>query len=195
MKKILVFVLCIVIISGFMADYTLNVQAIDQSSHKLTEIQISAMSYYTAEQLRAAISTPDDAIAYLNMRFPTLWMSYHIWQGMDSGIAILRSGKAILDDTVETDAGKGNAGRSDIVTALSYLLGDDMKIGSIYGFRHFSDGSLGPVKAVNYIYANGTYNIFDPVLGMTGDMGSRNGEHLPEMTVSSLDEYANSVKS
>jgi hypothetical protein len=162
---------------------------------KLSDAQISSMINYSADQLKKAISTSADAIAYLNMRFPNLWMSYHMWQGKDSGVAILRSGKQVLDDMVDADAGKGNAGRSDMATAIAYLLSDDMNIGTIYGFWHDSDATMNPIKAVNYIYSDGKYQIFDPVLGMTGDVGSRYGALLSEETVNSLEDYANDVTS
>jgi hypothetical protein len=105
------------------------------------------------DKLKQEISTPADAIALLNKKFSSLWMSYHTWQGegsngedvLSSNVAILRSGQDVLTSTV--------AGRSDMVTAVAYLLSDYYNIGGIYGFWHASDGTMNPVKAVNYIYS------------------------------------------
>lgn len=172
----------VILIASLFMTGTIDVRAAELSSKNL-----SAM---TASELRASISTVKDAADYLNKRYPGLIMSFHIWQGKDSGIGKLRSGEEILNDTVQSDGGKGTAGRSDIVTAMAYLLSDNMDIGSIYGFRHSSDGSLDPVMAANYIYEKGQYKIFDPVMGMTGDMASRYGSLLPEATISTLSEFA-----
>lgn len=162
----------------------------DMNTRLLTDSQIAALEGKTASELRTAISSVADAKAYLNQRFPTLWHSYHMWKGAESNTFILRSGEEIL----APNTGKP-AGRSDIITAMSYLLSDNNNICSLYGFRHFEDGIMAPVMAVNYIKSGDSYTIFDPVLGMAADKSSRYGPLLPEAAVSSLKEYVDIITS
>jgi hypothetical protein len=164
------------------------------SSYRANQISSSELlNSDNAALEKSAISTTAEAIAYLNKRYPYLWDSYHLWQGANSDVAKLRSGSEILDDTGSTSDGKINAGRSDIDTAVAYLLSDNMDIGTIYGFSHSTDNSFNPIMAANYIVENGKYVIFDPVIGMTGDKTSQGVGLLPEMTVSSLADYATVV--
>lgn len=161
-------------------------------TREYTDDELFDMIGLSAEELRTNINTVADAIAFLDIMYPDIWHSYHIWIGDGSEAAILRSGKGILDDTIETDVGEGNAGRSDIITAVAYLLSDNYEIGGLYGFCYDSYGEFNPIASVNYIALDGEYIVFDPVLGMTGDVNSQ--WHLfPEMTVASLQEYVDEV--
>lgn len=159
------------------------------SERRLTDEQLHFLKSSSAEKLKEAISTLGDAIAYLDFRFPTLWMSFHLWQGAGSSTAKLRSGQEILNDTVVTDVGIGNAGRSDITTAVAYLLSDDYSIGSLFGFWFSSDGSFNPIGSANYIHSGDKYYVFDSVKGMKGDAVSTNGTKFPTAEVASLTDY------
>lgn len=160
-------------------------------SRLLSDAELSALVGAAPEKARTEISTVADAVAYLDLMFPTLWMSYHLWQGgKSSGIAILRSGGDIL---TQFQWGNANAGRSDVITAVTFLLADDVNIKSIYGFSHDSTGDFDPIAAVNCISADGKAYFFDPVLSMRGDSVSRYSL-LPEAVTSGLEEYAEYVK-
>ena len=163
-------------------------------ARKFTDVQLSGMLNLSATELKSRLSTVADATAFLDIKYPSLWHSYHLWQGEGSNFAVLRSGEEILDDTVESDAGRGLAGRSDIATAIAYLLSDDYTIGSIYCFSYDNTGEFNPIKSATYILSNGQYRIFDPVVGMAADMGCRAGDLLPEMTVTDLAAYAKAVE-
>jgi len=187
MKKVMSSFLSMVMLLGVLIFYdpTQAYAVVDLSQRKLTDAQITAMLNNTPQKLRMDISTPADAISFLNKKFPSLWMSYHLRQDANNNIIILRSGQEILSSSV--------AGRSDMATAMSYLLSDDMDIKSIYGYYHGLDGSLDPILEANYIYTNSEYDIFDPVVGMDSDQGSRGKFILPNMTVSSMDDYAKAI--
>jgi len=114
---------------------------------------------------------------------------------MNSGIAVLRSGEEIIDDTVEADDIGGIAGRSDISTAMAYLLSDNYEIGSLYVFWHSGFEYFNPIPSANYIILNDTVVVFDPVRGMSGDADSYTGLSLPEITAKTLEAYADAVES
>ena len=132
--------------------------------------------------LRNKISTIEEVTDYFDARYPQLYMSAHLNDGvvdywwLDSGEEILQRP---LDSIV---------GRSCIVNAATYLLGDDMEIYTVIGFRHDEIGGI-PMMAINCIRTHKGYRFVDPVQGMRGDMGSRCGALLPEATVASLEEY------
>lgn len=79
-------------------------------------------------------------------------------------------------------------GRSCVVNAASYLLGDDMEISTVIGFRHDETGGM-PMMAINCIKTEDGYRFEDPVLGMGADQESRFGPLLPEAAVGSVEEY------
>ena len=136
-----------------------------------------------AQSLRDSISTVEQAVAYFDEKFPSLYMSAHSNNGEDA-YWYLRSG-----DEVAVRAKEEVVGRSCIVQALTYLLGDDMDISTIIGFRHDETGGC-PLWGMNCIKTDSGYKIFDPVAGMQGDEASRYGAMLPDAEVSTLAEYA-----
>ncbi|MDR1692323.1 MAG: carboxypeptidase-like regulatory domain-containing protein [Oscillospiraceae bacterium] len=130
-------------------------------------------------EARQKIGTVPDAVEYLNTRFQTLWHSRHWW--IEGGsIAELQAGLFILSRG-------GEAGRSDMINVMSYLLNDNCDIGGLFGFRFSTDE---PIMAVNYIRLNGEYTIFDPVAQMDANQSSRWDPSLPEATVRNLADYA-----
>nr|WP_307990925.1 transglutaminase-like domain-containing protein [uncultured Niameybacter sp.] len=141
------------------------------------------------ETLKKQIGTKEQAIKQLDGMFPTLWHSYHLWQGQDSCVAVLRSGEKVLGERLTS-----SAGRSDMATTVAYLLSDDYKTGTIYAFQFGQDGSLYPIKAATYIYKDGKYYIFDPVVGMKADEGCRNNEYIKSMTLNTLEEFGTYIK-
>jgi len=158
-------------------------------NREYSDDELNSMLAISAQELRTKINTRADAIAFLNIKFPELWMSLHLWiDGSEHGM--LRSAEGLLNDGWTNAQGVCEAGRSDINTAVTYLLSDNAVIGSLYGFCFVDDM---PIKAANYIYLDSQYHIFDAVLRMDGDEMSRAGELLPEMTVSNLTEYASVI--
>jgi len=146
------------------------------------DIYADSGEYPHAQALRDEISTVDEAAAYLDQRFPELWMSLHFNNGQDN-INWLRSGGEILEDQEFNQAGRGC-----VASAAAYLLSDDMDITTLICF--WDDGmSGGPMKAINCIRTDDGYEFIDIAKGMAGDEMSRFGALLPEGTYSSLDEY------
>ena len=192
MRKIISFLLAAVMLCSLSAAAFADGDRLlaGMGSRLLSDAELSALVGAAPEEARAEISTVADAVAYLDLMFPTLWMSYHLWQGKDSNIAILRSGEDIF---TQFQWGNANAGRSDVVTAVTFLLADDVDIKSIYGFSHDSTGDFDPIAAVNCISADGKAYFFDPVLSMRGDSVSRYSL-LPEAVTSGLEEHAEYVK-
>lgn len=135
-----------------------------------------------SQQLKAQISTVEEAIAYMDSRFPELWMSAHLNDGVVD-YWWLNSGKNIV-----MRASHESVGRGCVVNALTYLLCDDMEIYTVIGFRHDENGGI-PMMAINCIKEGDSYRFLDPVRQMQGDAMSRFGALLPEATVSSVQEY------
>ena len=140
------------------------------------------------ETLRAEISTLEEVSAFFDARWPSLYMSAHLTDGvkdywwLDSGERITQRATSEV------------VGRSCVVNAATYLLSDDMEIYTVIGFR--SDGTSGyPMMAINCIRTEGGYLFRDPVLGMQGDIGSRFGSLLPEAEVATVEEYLDLILS
>ncbi len=139
------------------------------------------------ERLRAEISTIEEVTAYFDARFPELWMSAHMtdgvvdwfWLGAGQDIVMRGPGEAV--------------GRSCVVNAATYLLSDDMDIRTVIGFRHDESGGY-PLLAINCIRTEMGYRFVDPVLGMRGDAMSRYGGMLPEAEVRSTEEYVELIR-
>ncbi len=135
-------------------------------------------------EAKQKISTVPDAIAYLDGRYETLWHSRHAW--IEGGsTAELQAGLFLL-------VRGGEAGRSDMISAVAYLLSDDCDIGGIFGFRFSQDY---PIMAVNYIQNGDQIIIFDPVLSMRADNSCRWDPLLPEARVGSFAEYVSIIQS
>ena len=134
------------------------------------------------ERLRAEISTIEEVSAYFDARFPELWMSAHMTDGIVDWFWLGAGEDIVLRGPEEA------VGRSCVVNAATYLLSDDMEIFTVIGFRHDESGG-GPLLAVNCIRTETGYRFVDPVLGMRGDAMSRYGSLLPEAEVGSLEEY------
>lgn len=138
--------------------------------------------------LQTQISTMEEAVAYLDNRFPELWMSAHTTDGivdywwLDDG------------ETITKRESNEPVGRSSIVNAVTYLLCDDMDIYTVIGYQGIN-GSCGPLYAINCIKTADGYQFIDPVSGMQGDAMSRYGALLPEATTATLEEYAEMVLS
>jgi len=141
-----------------------------------------------AAALRSEISELEEVTAYFDERFPEIWMSAHLTDGVKDYFW-LASGEEIVQRPPDNAVG-----RSCIVNAATYLLSDDMEIYSVIGFRHDESGGC-PLMAVNCIRTESCYRFVDPVLGMRGDEGSRYGALLPEATVASLEEYVQLLQS
>ncbi len=135
-----------------------------------------------AGQLRKEISTLEDAVAYLDARFPELWMSAHMNDGVVDYWWLSGGEEVVLREPF------GAVGRGCIVNAVTYLLSDDMEIYTVIGFRHDENGGI-PMMAINCIKTETGYQFIDPVRRMRGDEMSRFGALLPESQVSSLEDY------
>ena len=87
-------------------------------------------------------------------------MSAHLNDGVNPEFW-LAAGEAILlrDPACEP------VGRSCIAQAATYLLGDDMEISTLIGFRHDASGGC-PLMALNCIKTERGYRFVDLVLGM-----------------------------
>ncbi len=160
---------------------------IEQNTPPLNHECISPeRSYPKAEALREDISTVDEAVKYLDQRFPTLWMSLHFNNGQDN-INWLRSAEEILEGE-ELD----EAGRSCVASAAAYLLGDDMDISTLICFWNDGMGG-GPMKAINCIKGSDGWEFIDIAKRMSGDEASRYGALLPEGKFASIEDYISAV--
>ena len=140
-----------------------------------------------AQKLRAEIGTMEAVTAYFDERFPEIWMSAHLTDGVKDYFWLPNGEEIVCRSPMEI------VGRSCIVNAAAYLLGDDMQISTVIGFRHDETGGC-PLMAINCIQTQTGYQFVDPVRGMQGDMGSRYGALLPEATVGSLEEYVELIR-
>jgi hypothetical protein len=201
-KVLVFFISMLVVLFGLIP--RLSIYAAENSfAKKLTFKNIDKREYsdtdltkfldLTSAEIREKINTRADAITLLNIKFTSLWHSLHSWQSGNEDVAVLRSAEDILEDSFTNENGESLAGRSDVITVVTYLLSDNAEIGSLYGFWHESDGSFNPIKAVNYVMLEGKCVVFDPVLGMKADKGSRKGLLFPEDETESIEDYINSL--
>lgn len=165
-------------------------QSIDQEPRQLSDAEIAALVHRPAGYVKSMISTVPDAIAYLDLRFPELWMGMILHNGIDVDTRWLRSADEILSSY------ESNASRSCIVNCITYLLDDNYQIESLIAFWPDSQelNEDGPQKVINVIKTNDGYLFFDPVLRMQGDGMSRRGDLLPEMKCSSVAEYVEHIR-
>lgn len=152
-----------------------------------TDIRENPEDNPQAARLKAQISSVEEAAAWLDSRFPELWMSAHLNDGMSDDYW-LDSG----DNIVMRDPNMEVMGRSCVVNAVTYLLRDDMEIYSIIGFWHDETGG-GPLKAINCIRTGDGYRFVDPVASMQGNEMSTYGQQLPQAQTASLEEYVQIV--
>jgi len=148
------------------------------------ELQVSP----DAQALRAEISTLEQVTAFFDARFPSIYMSAHLNDGVKDYWWLDDGERIVQRATSEV------VGRSCIVNAATWLLCDDMEIYTLIGFCHDDGGGI-PMKAINCIRTEDGYIFRDPVLGMRGDMDSRFGPMLPEAQTQTLEEYAALVMS
>lgn len=164
--------------------------SIEEEPRKLSDAEIDALYGQPSGLVKTAISTVPDAIAYLDMRFPELWMGLPFHNGIDVDTRWYRSADEILSSS------SGLAARSCIVNCLTYLLDDDYEIESLIAF--WPDPSEinedCPEKAINCIKTVDGYLFFDPVLRMQGDAMSRKHDLLPEMKCGSVAEYVEHIR-
>lgn len=170
--------------------------SVDEEPRKLSDDEIKALYGLPHGLVRSAISTVPDAIAYMDFRFPELWMGLSVHNGIDTHSRWMRSAQEILVCTKDTPESKNAASRACVVNCLTYLLDDDYEIESLIAFwpDPRAMGESGPEKAINAIKTPTGYLFFDPVTRMQGDVMSRLGDLLPEMTCSSVAEYIETIR-
>ena len=164
---------------------------VDEEGRKLSDAELLALNGRPAGFIKSAISTVPDAIAYLDMRYPELWMGLSVHNGVDLQQRWLRAAQEILYFNEENIAS-----RSCVVNCLTYLLDDDYEIESLIAFWPDPEvlNESGPEKAINMIKTTGGYLFFDPVVWMQGDAMSRYGSVLPQMKCSSMAEYIENIR-
>ena len=164
--------------------------SIDDEPRKLSDEDLANLMHRPAGYVKSAISTVPDAIAYLDMRFPSLWMGMTLHNGIDQSSRWLRSAITVLSDYANP------ASRSCMVNSITYLLSDDYQIESLIAFwvDPNTSGQDGPQKVINCIKTDTGYLFFDPVVRMQGDAESRKGALLPEMSCSSVAEYIQNIR-
>lgn len=165
--------------------------SIDEEPRKLSDEELAALANLPAGYIKSMISTVSDAIAYLDMRFPELWMGLSVNNGVEVNVRWHRPAQEIL-----YYSSNDMASRACIANCLSYLLDDDYAIESLIAFwpdpNVFNDA--GPEKAINLIKTADGYLFFDAVVRMRGDAVSRKGFLLPEMTCNSVAEYIEHIR-
>lgn len=161
----------------------------ERNSQNAAPGNVDVMENEESEQLRARISTVEEAAAWLDARFPELWMSAHITDGQSDDYW-LDAGA----DIVCRDPEYSVLGRSCVVNAVTYLLSDDMDIASIFGFWHDETGGC-PLKAINCIQTETGFVFVDPVAFMRGNEMSTFAVQLPEAETKTLEEYVQLVLS
>jgi hypothetical protein len=164
---------------------------VDDEPRKLSDDQLRTLRGYPHGVLKSTISTIPDAIAYMDMMYPYLWMGMAVSNEFDVQTRWLRSAQEILYFSYEAPAA-----RSCVVNCLTYLLDDDYEIESLIAFWHDEEfcEDPGPEKAINFIKTTDGFLFFDPVLRMQGDHVSRYGDLLPEMTCGSVAEYSEHIR-
>ena len=163
---------------------------IEDEPRKLSDADLANLMHRPAGYIKSMISTVPDAIAYLDMRFPSLWMGMSLHNGVDLSNRWLRSAVATISDYYNP------VSRSCMVNAITYLLSDDYQIESLVAFwvEPNSSGEDGPQKVINFIKTTNGYLFFDPVVRMQGDAESRKGALLPEMSCGSMAEYLEKIR-
>ena len=146
------------------------------------EVEFAEQSFSDPGSLQTQISTLEDAVAYLDERFPELWMSAHLNDGVVDYWWLAPGEEIVQRQSFEA------VGRGCIINAVTYLLCDDMEIYTVIGFRHDENGGI-PMMAINCIKTDSGYRFVDPVRQMRGDTMSRFGALLPEAEVKTLEEY------
>jgi hypothetical protein len=160
----------------------------------LTNTQLNRLLTASPSEMQRSINTVADAISFLDLKFPTLWSSLHIWTPNEgNGVGYLRCGEEILSSNMRDNQGRRNAGRSDIATTLAYLLSDNFTVGTVYGFWH-GGTDFQPIASINYIVIGRYYYFFNPVTGMRGDRNSAISLILPEAKTGSIEEYLELIK-
>lgn len=170
--------------------------SVDDEPRRLSDEEIKALYGLPHGLVRSAVSTVPDAIAYMDFRFPELWMGMSVHNGIDTHSRWLRSARETLVCTKDTPDSKNVASRACVVNCLTYLLEDDYEIESLIAFwpDPYAMGESGPEKAINAVKTASGYLFFDPVTRMQGDVMSRYGDLLPEMTCSSVAEYIETIR-
>ena len=164
--------------------------SVDEEPRQLSDEEIAALVHRPAGYVKSVISTVPDAIAYLDMRFPTLYHGMPLRSDPTSNEYWLRSAPEILTEYTYP------AARSCVTTCVSYLLEDNYEVESLVGFWPSAEkmNEDGPQKAINYIKTATGYIFFDPVLRMQGDAMSRKGALLPQTNCSSVAEYIEIIR-
>lgn len=163
---------------------------IDEEPRQLSDEEIAGLIHRPAGYVKSMISTVSDAIAYLDLRFPQLWMGMTVDNGIDTQTRWHRSAVEILSSKDVP------ASRVCVVNYVNYLLSDNYEIDSLIAF--WPDPNVlnedGPQKGINAIKTSDGYLFFDPVLWMQGDSISRQGSLLPEKKCSSIAEYVETIR-
>ena len=146
----------------------LEIRSLQDRVEALEVKGISVITEHIPEEepydIRGDFSTLDEVRSYLDERFPELWMSAHLMSD-EVDYLWLASGEEIMQRQ------EGEAlGRACVANAAAWLLGDDMEIYTLLGFRS-ANGSGEPIWSMNCIKTTEGYEIIDPVLGMQGDEG------------------------
>lgn len=164
--------------------------SVDEEPRKLSDEEIAELCKRPAGYVKSVISTVPDAIAYLDMRFPTLNHGGAVRNGSSSKDFWLRSAPEILTDR------QWPASRTCITSCIAYLLDDDYEIESLIAFWPSAEmmNEDEPQKTINYIKTATGYIFFDPVLRMQGDAMSRWADLLPQATCSSVAEYIEIIR-
>lgn len=146
-----------------------------------------------AKETRQKISTVEEAIAFLDARYPDVAMQGGSCVLIDDNgrrtdlhYTFHNSGASICNDNPNT-----TPGRDDIVNAMSWLLYDDMEIYTVLGFVH-DDANQWPKLTINCIKTDNGYRFVDPVQHMQADEMSRNGVSnavFPEAETASIDQW------
>lgn len=143
-----------------------------------------------AKESRHKIATVEQAIAFLDERYPEVIMNGGYSATLDE------HGKRVDFNYHGYDFGAtftgGNlstgAGRSDIVNAMSWLLYDDMEIYTVLGLVH-DDANQYPILSINCIKTDTGYRFVDPVQHMRADKMSRLHSVFPEAEVETIDQW------
>ena len=164
--------------------------SVEEEPRQLSDEEISALLYRPATYVKSVISTVPDAIAFLDQRFPELWMGMSYNNGNEVNDRWLRSAVEILSDH------EADAARSCAANCVSYLLDDNYQVESLIAFWPDPDimNSDGPEKAINVIKTADGYLFFDAALRMQSDAESRKNLVLPEMKCASVAEYVEHIR-
>ena len=162
--------------------------AAEEAALESAPTDAQSMPQPEAAQLREEISTLEQVKDFFDSRYPEIWMSAHLNDGVNPEFWLAAGEEILLRDPACE-----SVGRSCIAQAATYLLGDDMEISTIIGFRHDANGGC-PLMALNCIKTERGYRFVDLVFGMQGDLGSRYGALLPEAETATLEEYVELIQ-